>query len=319
MKVVVTDYEFEHAEVERALVEGAGFDFYEYQIKDPDELIPIVKDADAIMTQYSDVNEKVIDSLEHCRMIIRYGIGYNNIDVDAATKRGIIVCNVPDYSVEEVSDHTVAMILALARKLKNVDGALQNGSWGYRNALPLKRFADSTVGFVGFGRIAQAVARKLAGFRVKTLAYDPYMKPEVIESFGAVPASLETVLKESDYVSIHSPLTKGTHHMIGKNELALMKPTACIVNTARGGVLDEEALIEALEAGKLGGLGLDSYEVEPISSDSPFLHRDNVIVTSHAAWYSETAIADLQRKTAEEVVNVLQGNMPFSCVNKSVL
>lgn len=315
-KVVITDYQYETIESERRIIEGAGYQLCAYQIKDAEQLIPVCRDADAIITQYSDISASLIQQLEHCEMIIKYGIGVNNIDVEAATKKGIYVCNVPDYGVEEVSDHAVAMMLCLAKKLPVLTKALKAGDWGYGSVIPLQRICGSVVGLLGFGRIPQLVAQKMRGFGIKINAYDPYVEKETAEKAGVSLVDLDTILTESDFISVHMPLTEETKGMINRECFEKMKPTAVLVNTARGGVIDETALIEALQNGKIAGAAVDVYETEPVSSENPLLHMDQVIATPHCAWYSETAITTLQRKTAEEVVNVLQGNPPYHCVNR---
>ena len=318
-KVVITDYQYENIDAERRIIGARGYELCDYQIKDAGELIPVCRDADAIVTQYSDVSAELIDSLEHCAMIIKYGIGVNNIDVEAATRKGIYVCNVPDYGVEEGSDHTVAMMLALAKKLPVLTRALREGDWGYGSTVPLSRFCESTVGLVGFGRIPQLVAKKLKGFGVAIRVCDPYAHENLVREYGAEPVELDELLAESDFISVHGPLNEGPRHLIGRESFKKMKQTAFVVNTARGGVIDEKALVEALNAGEIAGAGVDVYEEEPVSPDNPLLHMDNVIATPHCAWYSETAITTLQRKVAEEVVNVLKGNEPFNCVNRGEL
>lgn len=185
--------------------------------------------------------------------------------------------------------------------------------------MPLYRLRDCTLGLVGFGRIPQLVAKKMAGFGLRILAYDPFVDEEKARAMGVRPVDLETILRESDFISVHVPLNEGTRHLIGRESFKKMKQTAFVVNTARGGVIDEKALVEALNAGEIAGAGVDVYEEEPVSPDNPLLHMDNVIATPHCAWYSETAITTLQRKVAEEVVNVLQGNEPFNCVNRGEL
>lgn len=319
LKVVITDYQYEHINVERNIFQNAGFDLYDYQYKKAEELIPVVKDADAIVTQYSDVTKEVIEQLDHCKIIIKYGIGVNNIDVEAATKKGIYVCNVPDYGVEEVSDHAITMILCLAKKLRIITEALKNGDWGYTSIVPLFRFKECKLGLVGFGRIPQLIAKKLSGFDIKIMAYDPYIKQETAKNFKVELADLDTIIKECDFISVHLPLTTETNHLINKESFKNMKNSAIIINTARGGVVCEEDLIEALNKGEIAGAGLDVFETEPIRMNHKLLHMKNVIATPHCAWYSETAITTLQYKVAQEVVNVLQGNKPYNCVNQSEL
>lgn len=319
MKVVITDYQYENIDQEKKIIGDAGLKLAEYQIKDAKQLIGLIDDADAVITQYSDMNREVIEHLQHCKMIIKYGIGVNNIDVMAATEKGIYVCNVPDYGVEEVSDHAIAMIFALSKKLPIITKALRNGDWGYSSVVPLYRFSESVVGLVGLGRIPQLVAKKLKGFGVRILAYDPYVMPETAEESGVELVDFDTLCKESDYISIHCPLTGGTNHLFNKRVFQMMKKTAFIINTARGPVVCEEDLVEALESGEIAGAALDVFENEPVCADHKLLRMDQVIATPHCAWYSIEAITSLQRKTAEEVVNVLAGNAPFNCVNRKEL
>lgn len=316
MKVVITDYQYDNIDMERKIVEEAGYELLNYQEKRPERLIPLVKDADAIITQYSDINRTVIESLKHCRMIIKYGIGVNNIDTKAAGEMGIFVCNVPDYGVHEVSDHAVAMLLCLGRKLEILQDSFQKGGWGYGSIIPVKRLTECTAGLIGFGRIPQLVCRKLLAFGMKVLVYDPFVDGADISMHGAVKAEIEEICRESDFISVHCPLNDSTKHMIGDKEISMMKPECCIINTARGGVVDEKAMTEALLQHRLGGAGIDVFEEEPVSPGHPLLHMKNVIATPHCAWYSETAITTLQRKAAEEVVNVLRGNEPYHCVNR---
>lgn len=315
MKAVITDYQYPNVDTERALIEGAGHTLVTYQEKEPTRLRELLRDADAVITQYASIDRSVLESMTRCKMVIKYGIGVNNIDVEAATERGIYVCNVPDYGIEEVSDHAVTLLLALGKKLPILADALRAGDWGNASVVPLRRLCTCTVGLIGFGRIPQAVARKLSGFGMKLLAYDPWASKEAAERLHVELVDLDTLYARSDFLSVHCPLTNDTHHLIDAEALAKMKPTAFLVNTARGAIVDEAALIEALQNGRIAGAGLDVFENEPITPDHPLLHLPNVIATPHSAWYSETAIAVLQQKAAEEVVRVLGGEKPKNNVN----
>lgn len=315
MKVVITDYQYDNIDTERTIIENAGHELYAYQEKVPEKLIPVVKDADAVVTQYSDISREVIESMQNCKVIIKYGIGVNNIDCEAAGRKGIYVCNVPDYGVKEVSDHTVALILSLGKKLPILQKSLKEGCWGYQSIIPVKRFSECQAGLIGFGRIPQLVCKKLQAFGMKVMVYDPYANPDLIKEYEAYHANLEEICSTADFISIHCPLTEETRHLIGEKEISSMKENCCIINTARGGVVDENALIEALKNHRISGAGIDVFEEEPIAPTHPFLSMDNVIATPHCAWYSETAISLLQKKAAEEVVNILGGNRPHHCVN----
>ncbi|MDR1070962.1 MAG: C-terminal binding protein [Gracilibacteraceae bacterium] len=302
--VVVTDYEYADIAWERRIVEGAGFRLVACQLRREEELIPAVADADGLIIQYADVNANVIASLSRCKIMVRYGIGYDNIDVAAATRRGILVSNVPDYGIDEVSNHAIAMMLSLARKLPLIREKLRSGVWGYEAAAPVTRFEEATVGLLGLGRIARSVARKLSGFGVRLIAHDPFIQENAA---GVELVSFATLCRESDYLSLHCPLTGETRHKLNREAFRLMKPSAVLINTARGGLVCQEDLIDALRRGALAGAGVDVYEKEPLERDSPLLQMENVIATPHFAWYSEQAITSLQRKAAEEAVRVLSG------------
>ncbi|TQI68327.1 C-terminal binding protein [Clostridium sp. KNHs216] len=319
MKVVITDFEYPNVDQEIKIITESGAELMPCHLKSEDEIIAAVKDADAVIVQYADITKNIIDRMERCKVIIRYGIGVNNIDSDAATSKGIYVCNVPDYGVDEVSNHAISMLMALIKKLPVITKALRGGDWGYTSTVPLFRMAGSTLGLVGLGRIPSLVAKKMAGFDVRILAFDPYVTAEDAEKRGVRLVDFETLCKESDFISIHCPLTASTTHMFDKNVFQMMKKTAYLINTSRGPVINEKDLIEALRTGEIAGAGLDVYEKEPISSDSELLKMDNVIATPHSAWYSEEAISTLQRKVAEEVVNILGGGRPINCTNKALL
>ncbi len=319
MKVVITDYEYPNIDQERAIITGSGAELAAFQVKDEEGLIEIVRDADAVVVQYANITPKVIKAMEHCKMIIKYGIGVNNIDSMAATEKGIYICNVPDYGIDEVSNHAIAMMLALAKKLPIVTKSLRGGEWGYLSTIPLFRLQDSTLGLVGLGRIPSLVAKKMSGFGMNILAYDPYAKEDYARSQGVTLVDFDTLIERSDFVSVHCPQTEETTHLFNKEVFTRMKKTAFLINTARGPIVDQTALIEALKSGEIAGAGLDVFEQEPIEKDSELLKMDNVIATPHCAWYSEQAITTLQRKIAEEVINVLKGNKPFNCTNKVAL
>ncbi|MGX8712022.1 MAG: C-terminal binding protein [bacterium] len=316
MKVVITDFEYPNVDQETKIITESGAQLQACHLKTEEEIIAAVRDADAVIVQYAVITRKIIDHMQNCKMIIKYGIGVNNIDSAAATEKGIYVCNVPDYGVDEVSNHAIALLLALAKKLPVITKALRGGDWGYTSTVPLFRLAGSTLGLVGLGRIPSLVAKKMSGFGMRILAFDPYMTPEAARERGAELVDFETLCRESDFISIHCPLTDSTTHLFDEKAFALMKKTAFLINTARGPVIDEQALIQALKSGKIAGAGLDVFESEPISQESELLRMDNVIATPHCAWYSEEAISTLQRKVAEEVVNVLGGNPPFNRTNK---
>lgn len=318
-QVIITDYTYEDVELERAILQEAGFGLTDCKLQTPQELIPAVRQADALIVQYANINSEVINSLEHCQLIVRYGAGIDNIDLQAATAKGIFVCNVPDYSVDEVSNHAIMMIMAFARRLPATSKYLSSGGWWDPAIGQITRLAGSTIGLIGFGRVAQMVARKLAAFNVNILAYHPRRDAAFIEARGAQKASLEEIAKHSDYISLHSRLDEESHHLVDAEFIKNMKPSSYLINTARGALIDETALLEALRSGRIAGAGLDVFETEPLPKEHPLLKLDNVILTPHCAWYSQEANIDLRRKAAQEVVRVLSGNMPANLCNKDAL
>lgn len=319
MKVVITDYEYQDVEKERKILEAAEIVLDECQCRTEQALIDACREADGVIVQYCAITERVIRAMERCRVIIKYGIGVNNIDVDAASAKGIYVCNVPDYGVDEVSNHAIAMMLALSRGLKSLNESLTSGAWGYAPVVPLHRLAGSTLGLVGLGRIPSLVAKKMAGFGLRILAYDPFARPEAARELGVELVEFDTLVAESDYISIHCPLTPRTQGLFGPETFRRMKSTAILVNTARGPVIQQQALEEALRTGELAGAGLDVYEQEPLPKDSPLLHMSNVICTPHCAWYTEEAVTAVQEKAAQEAANVLTGHAPWHAVNAAAV
>lgn len=319
LKVLITDYEYANVDIEKEMFREAGMELIEGQWKTADELKEVARDADGIITQYADMNREVIEQLEHCKIIIKYGIGINSIDVEAATEKGIYVCNIPDYGVDEVTNQAIAFMFALARKLYITDKDIRNGIWDYTRLVPIQRFENSTVGIVGFGRMGQELARKLAPFGVKLLAYDPEFKKEKGNSLNVESVDLDTLLRQSDFITLHCPATDSNIGFINDDAFDKMKKTAYLINTARGVVVDQKALTRALEEKKIAGAGIDVYETEPIDPNDPLLKLDNVILSGHSSWYSETAIENLHIKAVQEVINVLEGNLPFNLCNKEVL
>ena len=320
MKVVITDYYYETLDNEKRIFSQVDdLELEAYHCKDENEVINLVKDADAVIVQFAPMTKKVIDAMEKCKIIVRYAIGVDNIDLNAATEKGIYVANVPDYSIDEVSNHAITLLMALTKKLIPLVNSVKDGKWDYTITKPLYRMRGKTLGLIGFGRIPYMVAEKMSGFGLNIIAYDPYVNKQLADKLNVQLVSLEDLLRNADYVSVHCPLTNETRHLLSTNEFKLMKNTALLVNTARGPIIDEEALVEALKAGEISAAGLDVIENEPIKNDSPLLTMDNVIVTPHNAWYSVDAVATLQTSVAEEVVRVLTGNMPKNLVNKKVL
>jgi D-3-phosphoglycerate dehydrogenase / 2-oxoglutarate reductase len=317
--VAITDYVFPSLEPERAVLEPLGVELRPGQCKSEEEIIALAQDADAVLNCYAKMTARVIEGLKRCRIIARYGIGVDNVDLVAASKARILVTNVPDYCVDEVSDHALALFLSLARQIVAADRAVKAGSWEVVSHAEIRRLRGQTLGVVGFGKIAIVVASKAQAFGLRVLAHDPYLDTAVIARYGVQAVDLDTLLVESDAISIHVPLSSETRNLIGERELALMKSAAFLINTSRGGIVDEQALAAALKEGQLGGAALDVLSVEPPPPDHPLRQAPNVILTPHLAFYSRESVIELQTKAAEEVARALKGEPPRSPVNREVL
>lgn len=285
----------------------------------PEEIIAVAHQADAVMVTYATITDDVIRQLERCAIIARMGIGLDNIDLDAATRHGIIVTNVPDYCIDEVSDHALALLLALARKVPQGHDLVRRGGWAVTDLGPMHRVRGQTLGLVGFGRIARALARKAWALGLEIVVADPYLPQGAAEALGARPLGFDELLAISDVISIHAPLTAETRHLFNAQTFGAMKPGSALINTARGPLVDEGALADALEAGRLSGAALDVLDREPPAPESPLLRLPNVILTPHTAYYSQESTAELQRKAAEDVVRVLRGQEPRYPANRQVL
>ena len=291
-----------------------------------DELLEAARDADAVITGGEPYSRRVIEGLEMCRVISNIGIGYDGVDVEAATERGICVANVPDYCLEEMADHTMGLLLACARKLVRLDKAVKAGKWDTQAKVTIRsevmqptfRLRGQTLGLIGLGRIPRSVVPRAKAFALNVIAYDPYIPAEVAEGVGVEMVEMDRLLRESDYISLHAALTAENRGMMNAEVFARMKPTAYFINTARGGLVDEEALYDALSRGVIAGAGLDVMEPEPPSLDNPLLHLDNVIVTAHSANYSQESAVELRRRPEEEVFRVLRGEWPYGFVNPQV-
>lgn len=314
-KVVICDYYYESLDQEKQVFSQLDVDLRDHHCKTEEEVIAVASDCDALICQFAPITRRVIENLKNCRVIVRYAIGVDNIDLKAAEEHGICVCNVPDYSVDEVSNQAIALLLDCAKKLTYLADQVKQGNSSYTVVKPLYRIAGKTLGLVGFGRIPRLVAKKMAGFGVDIITYDPMVNEAAAKELNVTPVSLEELVRRSDYISVHCPLMESTRHMFNKELFQKMKPTAIFVNTARGGVVKEEDLVWALENGVIGMAGLDVTEVEPVSVDNPLLKLPNAVVTPHAAWYSEEAVLSLQRMVAEEVVRALKGEPLRSPVN----
>jgi D-3-phosphoglycerate dehydrogenase / 2-oxoglutarate reductase len=290
-----------------------------------EEIIANASDADAIIPGPTEpFTRRVIESLTNCMVISRPGIGYNNIDVNAATDNGITVACVPDASVSEVSDHTIALLLCLYRRLFLIKEAVSQGAWQRGGAVipsltkTITRLNRQTLGIFGLGRIGGTVSKKAGAFDMRVIACDPYITQKAFKEQGAESVDFDRLLSESDYISLHAPLTNETKHAFGLEQFKKMKHSAYLINTARGGLVNESGLVKALNEGYISGAGLDVTEPEPIDPDNPLLKMDNVIITAHTSFYSETSVAELIRRAGEAVIAVLSGKWPEYVVNPEV-
>jgi D-3-phosphoglycerate dehydrogenase len=315
--VLVTDYAWPSLEPERRILGELDATLVVAETGDEDELVELAQGADAILTNWRPVTARVLAHAPHCLTVARYGVGLDNIDVAAATKLGIVVSNVPEFCIDEVSDHALALLLALSRKIVDFAGQTRAGGWDNKEFGDMHRLRGQTLGLIGFGRIARRVAAKAQAFGLVVLAYSPSLEPG--EHDGVSAASFEQVLRSSDIVSLHAPSTPSTRHMIGSAEFAMMRPGAFLVNTARGALVDEEALRDALEDGSLGGAGLDVMDEEPPAHDHPLRSTPGVVITPHASFYSAEAVNELQETAAANVAASLGGRMPLTVVNPEVL
>jgi D-3-phosphoglycerate dehydrogenase len=314
IRVTIIDDGYDQYNIERELLACAGAELTLSPCRgDAQKVAEAIHDADAVLVRESPVTAAAIAAAPRLKGIVRYGIGVDNVDREAATVRRIYIANVPDYGTEDVSDHAMALLLAVARRVPSRDAYVRGGGWYSGSREKMHRLAGKTLGLIGYGRIAQAFERKMRGFGIaRVLVFDPYAElPPTVEV-----ASVDTVCQESDYLSLHAPLTSETRHVINADRLALLKSTAILVNTSRGALVDERALTSALQEGRLFGAGLDVFETEPPAPGNALLSLPNVVVSDHAGWYSEESVADLQRKAAEETVRILSGLPPLNWTNR---
>ncbi len=317
LKVVLLEERFADHVPERTVFESIGAEVIEAgQLQSEEELIALCKDADGLTVNLVPLTAGVIAKLEKCRVIGRYGVGYDNVDIAAAKAHNIQVVNVPDYCDEDVSDHAMALLLACVRKVVRRDRQVRSGMWNVGKADPVYRLKGKTFGFVGFGRIARTLHRKLRGFELgRVIVSDPIIPRDVITQAGAEPVDFDTLLRDADYISIHTPLTPKTKGMFSTAQFRAMKKSAILINTARGPVVDGKALYEALKNGEINSAGLDAHEVEPIPAGSPWFELENVVLTDHTGWYSEESQVELQTKCAQNVAAVLRGEKSPFVVN----
>jgi D-3-phosphoglycerate dehydrogenase len=305
--IAVTDSVFPSLDPAKAALAKLDPTFVMSKSANADDILAVAKDADAILVTYAKLTRDILTQLTKCKAIGRFGLGVDNIDLPAAKEKGIAVNYVPDYCIREVSDHAMALLLALIRKIPLSNKLVQSGRWEMPAVVPIRRIEGTVLGLVGFGNIPRLMAPKAQAFGIKVIAYDPFAKPEAFKAAKVESVDFDTLLKTADYISVHAPLMPATRGMMNADAFGKMKKGAYLVNTARGPLIDEPALIAALDSGQLGGAGLDVVAAEPLAKDSKLLHRDNVIISPHTGFYSIEALTELQTKCATDVAHVLSG------------
>ena len=317
-KVVVLGHNVSSWELEREELEKIDAKLVDAESKIGKELIEVIHDADALLVGSTCIDRTIVNSLKKCRIIAEYGVGYDNIDGEAATEKGIYVTNVPGYGAQDVADHCMAMLLTFARKLFQLNQYTKEGRWDRRLAVPLYRLKGKILGIIGFGENGKALASRARSFGLDILVYDPYVSKDTFQQYIVKPAQWEELIKRADFISIHTPLTDKTQNLFNEERFRAMKKTAVLINTARGGIVDESALYKALKKGWIAGAALDVLQQEPPSKDNPLFDFENVLVTPHIASYSEESELELRIKAVGEVVRVLTGRSPRWIVNPEV-
>jgi len=319
MKLLVTDFAWKDLEIERQILSSMDATLVPAKNGEEDELIQLAADVEGIFTNWKRVSKRVIANAPRCKAIIRYGVGLDNIDVQFATESGIVVANVPDYCLEEVSDHALALLFAMARKLAIFDRATKNGMYDLSVGIPSYRLRGKTLGVVGLGKIGKVVARKALGFGLKVIAFSRSGRSAQVGTETVESVSFSELLRRSDYISLHVPLAPETRHLFDLKAFRQMKPTAFLVNTARGDVVDSQALLTALDNNLIAGAALDVLPKEPPDADDPLMRHPKTIVTPHAAFNSEESLEELRTTAASEMRDILQGKKPEFFVNTAVL
>ncbi|MFT5122749.1 MAG: D-3-phosphoglycerate dehydrogenase [Candidatus Omnitrophota bacterium] len=314
-KIVLLEHGYPSTATERSLIESAGGRFVDCEQMDIEVALQEAEDADGVIFRRLDMTADRIARFKKARIILRYGIGTDNVDLEACTRHGIIAGHVPGYCIDDVTTHAIALLMNGVRNIVGNHRAMEHGAWDLQRVTPLYRTEGKVLGLISLGNIGQGMVRKLSGWNMKFLAYDPYVDPQKARDLKVELTDLDTLCAQSDYISVHAPLLPETRHLLGAQEYARMKETAILVNTSRGPVLDTKALMAALDAGQLARAGLDVFETEPLPIDDPIRHHPRIAVSDHTAWYTEESQAILQQRAAEEIVRVCTGHRPQSLAN----
>lgn len=321
MKIVITDYRFPDVEQERRAVEAAGGVLVAGQAVNEEQVAELCRDADGVLNARAPVMRRAIAAMERCRIIVRYGIGVDTIDVAAATERGILVANVPDYCLDEVSDHALTLLLMLSRQMIPAIALARDDTWAIAKMPQLQRLRGQTCGLIGCGRIGSLLAAKVSGLGMRVIICDPYLSEARAREMGAELVPLDALLSLADFISLHAPLNAATNHLLGEASFRKMKKTASIVNTARGGLIEETALLAALDAEQISGAALDVFESEAAVTlvRQALVRHPKIIVTAHTAWLSEQARSALQLRAIEQALACLKGETPYGLINRELV
>ena len=314
-KIAISYADYPGTDIEENLFDDIDASVVVGHAEDESQLVDLARGADALLVEYAEVTEAVLEELDRLKVISRTGIGVDNIDVDAATERGIAVTNVPSYCEEEVATHTLALVLSVVRNTAQYTAAIKTGTWDWKVAEPIRPMLGKTMGFVGYGKIPRMVTELAEGFDWEYLVYDPYIDKEDLSDQPVEKVDFDELLESSDIISIHAPLVEDTHHLFDREAFEKMRDEAILINTARGPIVDEDALYRALRDGMISGAGLDVMSDEPVTT-SPLFEMDSIVVTPHVAWYSERSLTELRRKAAENIVAVLRDQQPHGLANK---
>jgi D-3-phosphoglycerate dehydrogenase len=320
LKIVITDYRFPDVEQERRAVEAAGGTLVTGQAATEQQVADLCGDADGVLTVRAPITRRAIAAMQRCRIIVRYGIGVDTVDVATATERGILVANVPDYCLDEVSDHALTLLHMLSRQIIPAIALAREDTWAVAKMPPVQRLRGQTCGLIGCGRIGSLLAGKVKPLGMSVIIHDPFLSEPRAHEMGAELVSLDALLARGDFISLHAPLNEITHHLLGEAAFGKMKKTAFIINTSRGGLIDETALLAALDAGKISGAALDVLESETAVTPvrSALVRHPKMIVTAHTAWLSDQARATLQLRAIEQALGCLRGETPYGLINREL-